>query len=242
MQLQLTQNDTDAIKENPPFCLHYSSCYITISSAFGTDVQTFSSKAGPFYRNANVPVLARRHPRGTLIHDRVPPQLVGFSVDFNAQQLILTFDEVVLGQNINPRGIELRSRLHPGRGTYSVNLTSESFGMEAIASKVHVQLSYHDYVQIQLTGGNTVADGFCTVDTNTFVYLAGLTVRDVAGNYLEAGATMMSHGFVDDATPPTVAAFSYDPISYNLTMYFSKVRAAGPCVVSWHAWPTRLTC
>jgi len=237
MLIQLSQNDTDSIKENPPFCLHYTSCYITITSDFGTDVQTFSSKAGPYYRNKNIPVLALRHPRGTLIHDRVPPRLTGFSVDFNLQRLILTFNEVVQGQLINPRGIQLRSKASLGPHTYSVNMTSETFGIEDIASTVHVQLSYHDYIKIQLTGGNTVADGFATVDENSFVYLEGLTVMDVAGNYLVPGPAMMSQRFIDDASLPTLDAFTYDPLSYNLTMYFSKVRVCGVnmcvCVCVW---------
>ena len=47
-----------------------------------------------------------------------------------------------------------------------------------------MSLSYLDYINIATTGGNSVADGFCTVESNSYVFIAPFTVQDVAGNWM----------------------------------------------------------
>ena len=54
---------------------------------------------------------------------------------------------------------------------------------------MRVSLSYLDYITIEVTGGNSVLDGFCTVESNSYIHIASYTVQDVAGNWMVSDVT-----------------------------------------------------
>ncbi|XP_065887295.1 uncharacterized protein [Dysidea avara] len=151
-----------------------------------------------------------------VIGDKTEPELVSFDLDMNSTILWLTFDETILVESLNVRGITLISSDLLQASNYT--LTNSTLLASSIDDTVvPVQLSIFDSNEIK-----KIID-LATNENNTYLLITNYTVTDMRSNPVIAVDTPLQvRNFTDDETPPILERFDINMDSRALILFFSE--------------------
>ena len=154
------------------------------------------------------------YPIENIAQDMNRPELLGFSFDVNMGQLLLTFNETVDAESLQPTFITLQSNVPSPVAAYS--LTGGSIGLLPNSLVLTIQLSSFDETQLRLM--TDLAESI----NDTILSIMEGAVADVAGNPMFAVVGVMADDVFVDLTRPELYAFSLDFNTNTLALTFTK--------------------
>jgi hypothetical protein len=153
------------------------------------------------------------------IPDTTPPELLRFSLNLEADTLILTYSESVLISSFIPGNISISSQRGVGPSTINFLLTGGRIvqSMFPIQSVVVFQLNSVDASFLERSSliATTIADTYLSVN-------AGLAY-DTNGIPSIGHSSLQADEVIPDTMPPSVVAFDFDLDSAVLTLEFNDV-------------------
>ena len=152
------------------------------------------------------------------VADTVPPQLLSFSLDLNARNLYLTFDETVSVATLVIQGIGLQDNasnsLHVvhlgalGTTVTNINYTVAIIGLASV-----------DFNTI------TFAFPLASIQNDTYITLDPGTIKDTSGNpnvVIQPTNALRVSTLIRNAQSPTLQSFDFDLNLGTLTFTFSE--------------------
>ena len=209
---QLTDEIITAIKREQSLCTRQLDCFVRFTNGFVMDV--FDNMARPLDDSAAFNSLPSQ-----FVNDMRDPNVTGFSIDLNAGQLILFFDEVVEANTFRPTEVTFVPSVTANKSE-GVTLTTTNVITNEVTDRVVVTLSDVDIQSIQanLELGTT--------GENTFLLFSSDMIRDAAGRSVIprlVGDALPVTTFVPDNVPPTLLQFSViDFNSGTISLSFSE--------------------
>ena len=211
--IDLTQDDLNAIKNQPVLATSEANTFISIAPALTSDHS--SNPVVPIPRSA--PLAAAE-----FVSDNRPPELVDFSLDMEGRVLTLTFSEVVNVSSFDVTSLTLQSAPQRTDGASSYTLQGSSSVSRREAStltEVAVILSNSDSNAIK------AIPNLATLSGNTFVAATSSLVRDFFGLPLvpiprnDARPVAL---YLPDVSPPSLLSFSLNLTAEQLVLTFDE--------------------
>jgi hypothetical protein len=207
--VSLTMSDLYNLKRDSDICTYRGNCYITATPDLVLDI------AGNVF--AGVPLLEPGIIVRMFVSDSVRPQLRGFDLDLDSNQLKLVFDEPIAIESLDITGFTLQSQSTVALSSEKYTLMDGNvYSLDAVT--IMVNLSQDDANAIK-------ARSFGTDESNTFLSIAEAAVYDLASS--ENAIAAMAIGeqvqtFTPDTTPPVLQGFTLNLHSDVLTLTFSE--------------------
>ncbi|KAL5489577.1 hypothetical protein EMCRGX_G018687 [Ephydatia muelleri] len=143
------------------------------------------------------------------------PTLLAFQLDLNTGRLVLTFNDVVDVNTLNPTKITLRSSLATAYPNSTYTLTG---GVPAGASDFTVA------ILLLSTDLNTIKTlSNLIVNSSTYIQLTADTIQDMYAHPVKPVLGLQSSVVTYDVTPPRVVDFSVNLNTSTLIILFSEV-------------------
>jgi len=191
IQISLSRDDLNVLKATPGFGLE-NSTYISVDS--GTVVDTYGNSLTP----SQVIRVTNINP------DSIAPELIAFSIDYNASELLLTFSETIDSATVNISTITLQNNASRSLSDQVVTLT-DSIAISGASPILVVQLGPIDADALQV-----MAD-LATDENNTFIALEEATILDIYGNpSTPVLMPLMASVVFNDMSRPILTAFDLD--------------------------------
>ena len=152
-------------------------------------------------------------PVSRLTSDNTRPLLISFSLDMNAAELTLTYDETVDASSFDPTQITLQDS--PGSPSISFTLTSGALSSWSYTVLL-VSLSQEDF--------NVIAsqDQLAISLNTTYIQVTDLALTDTSGNPSSPVIGLQAAGFIADVTAPELIMFTLDLSLSELYLTFSE--------------------
>ena len=207
LTLQLTSEDSNAIKARPGLASDLASSYLSITSTAVLDMSGNSVVAIP-----------RDNPLSTslFIEDSSSPVLQSFSLDLNVGSLLLSFNEPVNASTFNVSGFSFVSEASSSYATLTLT------GSEIIpvdSAGIVVILSVLDLNAIK------AISNLATSFSNTFLTATNYSVSDFNGNLLEPitpTSALQVLDFTVDTTQPSLVSWELDLNTGALSLIFDE--------------------
>ena len=209
----LDSSDLIAIQSTAQLCSTRGTCYITLSSSLVTDL------AGNAIQSIT------DGPPGKVstgyIPDTTDPNLTGFTLDLNSNQLLLTFDEAVDPTSFQATGVSIQSTSNINdNGTSIVNLSSASTPVDGNSEVLIINLSRKDRDAIK-------SSFYATDVNNTFITLSANSLSDTSLSPNSVSEINNTHAFqasnvISDKTPPLLEEFSLNLNDGTLLLTFTE--------------------
>ena len=167
------------------------------------------------YGNPNLPIIMPEM-ASDLISDLSRPVLRSFDLDFNSNQLILSFSETLNVNTFDITAITLQNRL--SMATVTLPLSSGTFSREN-ARVIELALSPDDLETLQFN------PEIGTTPSNTFLSLAAASVFDLNGfnaTPIFATSALRATTVIADNSPPQVRSFEYNLFNNSITVLFTE--------------------
>lgn len=203
----LTSADLNEVKVLQNLCTNVSNCIPAFTSHFGSDLSQ-----NPVV--ALSPQLCQTFEE--FVADSTPPSLISFGLDMNAGTLILSFDEPVSVNTLNPMHITLQA--FPGSAAVSIELSSSTITSSVNGFEIVLELQ-GDADRIKAS--TQLASSL----NNTFLSFTASTVQDISGSSVTPIAPQTAHSptfFIPDTTSPVLLSFSLDLDFGCLQLSFSE--------------------
>ena len=207
VRLLLTHNDFNAVKRLIYLATSENNTFLSLPSSH---VQDMSG-------NSIIPIPGSEGERVTVYtSDTTPPRLDSFTLDLNADTLILTFDETVNTSLLSVQEISLYEAAGAGVRGYSLEsgyvLADELSGQVV----VEVHLSNVDLNELKRREFLAASDNTTHIAFNEFL------VRDMNNNLNEPEEALQAELFVPDMVSPRLNEFALDLTNEILTLSFSE--------------------
>ena len=207
LTLQLTSEDSNAIKARPGLARDLVSSYLSITSIAVLDMSGNSVVAIPRHNPLSASLF---------IEDYSSPVLLSFSFDLDAGSLLLSFDEPVNASSFNVSGFSFVSEASSSDAT----LTLTGSVIIPVDSAVFVViLSVLDLNAIK------AISNLATSFSNTFLTATKYSVSDFNGNLLEPitpTSALQVLDFTVDATQPSLVSWELDLNTGALSLIFDE--------------------
>ena len=167
--------------------------------------------------------------------DSTPPVLVNFTLDMDASQLILTFNETVNSSSLQVEYLtlqnsELANTLDYHSSPYS--LTSGEGETNTTSDNDHILVIHLGPIdRNEIKRRRNLAVGI----NSTFLSLMPKAIRDMNDNLvtpINDGSALMAANFIPDGTPPTLTDFSIDMDEGQLVLTFDETIRADTLNIS----------
>ena len=206
LEVIISFEDLNAVKALLDLATSAGNTFLSFSSNITTDYAF--NEAEPIASSNAVPVFS-------FIPDTTPPMLIGFSLDMNSGELMLTYDEAISESSFEPSAIILQSASN-GTGT-SYILTGGTLLSNTSTASLNVMISTEDL--------NAIKAHFDLSTLIIFLSFAPNIITDYALN--KALPITSSNGvpvssFIPDTTPPTLISFSLDMDAAELLLTYSE--------------------
>ena len=150
--------------------------------------------------------------------DTVPPHLLSFSLDLNARNLYLTFDETISVGTLVIQGIGLQSDASSPLSTVHLSALGTTISTANYTVAI-IGLSSSDFNAI------TFAFPLASVQNDTYITLNSGTIQDTSGNpnvVIPPTSALRVSSLVRNAQSPTLQSFDLDLNLGALTFTFSE--------------------
>ena len=204
----------DLIKANDQLATERNNTFLTLTAETIEDLA--GNPAIPFVPEAALPAT-------DYIADETSPELVNFDLDIDGTGLLtLTFSEAVIQDNLLVSEVTL-----VGENNESYSLMSSNFPLNPPLSSFTITLG-------GILGGATTQDlnaiksfpNLASLESNTFITISSLAVRDTSGNNVTAISStplpVTAGGYTPDRTRPELSSFELDMDLGILTLSFSE--------------------
>ena len=203
----LTSADLNEVKVLQNLCTNVSNCIPAFTTQFGSDLS----------RNPVVALSPQLcQPFEDFVADSTPPSLISFGLDMNVGTLILSFDEPVSVNTLNPMHITLQA--FPGSAAVSIELSSSTITNSVNGVEIVLELQ-GDADRIKAS--TQLASSL----NNTFLSFTANTVQDISGSSVTPIAPQTALPpifFISDTTSPELLSFSLDLDFGSLQLSFSE--------------------
>lgn len=213
LSFQLNLYDLDSVKYTANLFKFSSSSYIIFNSTMIQDMaRNYIVPLG--YNNASV--------AADYIFDTTSPNLLGFTLNKNTGQMILTFDEPVASTSLAKDAITLYNSAANATLSYTLEATNTIPVLTNLGTVVTFNLSALDQVQLK-----AYAD-FATNPNNTYLATSNNLIVDGSiyenlVNPILATNPLVANAVVPDVTPPYLVAFTaLDLNKGTLTLSFNE--------------------
>ena len=147
----------------------------------------------------------------SVVTDISPASLIGFTLDMNSTQLILTFNDVVLANTLMVTSISIL-----GSGGEQYQLT-EGVILSTDSYEMTIQLSQFDADQLRID------PGLATSIDNSFVRTESGYLQDFANLGVIAVDQFQATTFIRDQVPPVLLNYTLDINQALLTLYVNEI-------------------
>ncbi|XP_062518522.1 uncharacterized protein LOC134193700 [Corticium candelabrum] len=147
--------------------------------------------------------------------DSIAPVVDRFTLDMDADELIVTFSEPVRLSNINATFFQLDSGMGSTYGLTGGSIVTSDDNPGSLV--ITVKLTEDDIVFLKLN------KSIATTRDDTLLTVLGDQIYDMAGNTYPTTSMKKVETFVKDATPPTLTSFSIDMNVGQLNLTFNDV-------------------
>ncbi|KAL5489594.1 hypothetical protein EMCRGX_G018704 [Ephydatia muelleri] len=201
--------DLNVIKQMTRMATSVSNTFIAFSSALIKDMNN----------NSVVPINTRGAMQASAFTpDTNRPQLVAFSIDLTARELLLTFNETVNASSLHIDQFSIQGvALRLPETQYQI--LSDSTSSVTDSTVLMIYLQFNDFTTIRrLTS-------MATSINNTFIAATAVAVSDMSRNALvpiSTSAALQASNFTDDSVPPALVAYSLNMSSEVLTLTFTE--------------------
>ncbi|KAL5489590.1 hypothetical protein EMCRGX_G018700 [Ephydatia muelleri] len=209
--LNLTASDVTALRSSS-YYKSRNTTYLSVASSAVRDLSFYYNLLVPIYPYNALPVQ-------NFTADTSGPLLLDFSLDYNANQLVLTFNEPVLPQTINFTQISVSSQ--PASGiTYSLTggTVQNAVGPGLGVTTVVIALNQADatFLKTSTMIAVSTANTYISLNNRTVYNTFNIPNTAVPGLQLKTPITL-------DTTAITIQAFDLNLNNGLLTLYFSDV-------------------
>ena len=156
--------------------------------------------------------------------DLTRPKLSAFSLDMNAQELLLTFDENIVVSSLNASHIKLQNAKSSPTASLDLSVSSSGQTIATSGRVIRISLTTSDFNSLSLR------TALATSRANTFLSLGPQSIQDTVQNYADEVVTtnaQQATGFTADVSQPSLTNWTIDVSSGLITLTFSEaVRAS----------------
>ena len=156
--------------------------------------------------------------------DLTRPKLSAFSLDMNAQELLLTFDENIVVSSLNASHIKLQNAKSSPTASLDLSVSSTGQTIATSARIIRIPLTTSDFNSLSLK------TDFATSRANSFLSLGPQSIQDNAQNYADEVPTTSAQqtaSFTADISQPLLINWTIDLSFGSMAMTFSEaVRAS----------------
>ena len=205
----LNANDIDMLAELEDIATAVNTTYLSFTAELVTDM----------YGNRVVPVItdfAIQVRNFQMLQDRVPPEIVSFSIDLNSGFLSLSFSEEISSVNFDVSKITLQSS--SANPEVQFTLTGGELNMSSDNTVIGMRLTLFDLYELNQRNFDSAERIYLSVSE-------GL-VEDNAGNpstAISSDSALRVSYVMPDTTPPQLTAFDLDMNRGYLLLYFSEI-------------------
>ena len=204
LEVMINVEDLNAVKALLDLATSAANTFLSVTSNITTDY--VFNEAEPIASSNAVPV-------SSLIPDITPPTLISFSLDMDAGELMLTYNEPINASSFNSALITLQnSTIAPST---LFNLTSGAVS-SVNGPLLLVRLSAHDFNSLASERQLAVSGG------TTYIQVAGGVVTDTSGNPSGPVTGLQALMFTADMTRPRLLMFTLDLSLSELNLTFSE--------------------
>ena len=204
--------DRAQVQANNFLCTHRGNCYITFTAELVDDM----------VGNPIQPSSVR--PFGYIVeffgHDEVDPELIGFDLDMNSGDLVLSFNEPVKASSLQSSGITIQSSSNVSSSVFQHQLNEDGTTSSADGTVIVVKLDNADVNALK-------ASYFAKDRSNTYIAITARTITDTAFTpndiipIVTDNALQVSN-YTNDTTDPEFTRFTLDMDSDILTLTFNE--------------------
>ena len=156
--------------------------------------------------------------------DLTRPKLSAFSLDMNAQELLLTFDENIVKSSLNASHIKLQNAKSSPTASLDLSVSSSGQTIATSGRVIRISLMTSDFNLLSLR------TALATSRANTFLSLGSQSIQDNAQNYADEVPTTSAQQtatFTADISQPSLTNWTIDLSFGSMAMTFSEaVRAS----------------
>ena len=208
VEIEVGELDANEIKYLTDLAQDKNSTFLTVAAFTFEDM----------YGN---PVVSISDANATEVDEYFPdvtgPLLRNFTLNLTSERLILTFDETVDFLTVSPLRVTLQDSMLSGGVSYTLN-RAVPIGDNSHIVELNLTASQRDLNEIKLQTGLATEEG------DTFIYLAGNAISDLA---LKANpilpTTIGVQEYFPDLITPELLSFSVDVNASTLTLVFDEV-------------------
>jgi hypothetical protein len=210
--VELIAADIETIKLTDNLATNVSTSFLSIGSTTIADMAGVAVTAIP----NSAGLRAQEY-----VADVTKASIVSFSVNFQTNELTLTFDDVVDGTTLVASGIVLQDAKTASSGK-QVALTSATVLKSATPSKgleLTLAIAASDVLSL------IAVSGVASSRSNTFLIIGAETLNDIGGldiNALTNGNAIQATTFVADTVAPSLSAFHLNMNDGTLLLRFSE--------------------
>ena len=206
INVSLSRSDSNEIKRLLMLATGEGNTYISLTSLTINDMNE---------NPVNPIIAANAYQVKEYTVDETRPMLENFTLDLDANQLVLTFDETVEANSLNSKGIIIHSTPSPVSDIFR-RLT----GGYVISDNSHIvtlQLSINDknFIKLYTDIGTFLNNTYLTIEDNSVYDLS------TSRNGLD-GSTLMASFIVPDDTDPRLTGFAVNLNTGRLTLTFNE--------------------
>ena len=210
--LQLSEEDTNAIKSMPRLATNVSNTYLSLTAE--TLIDVFSARVFPVVQSD-----ARQ--ASQVVPDSINPQLSSFSLNYNSELLTLNFSEIVQVSRFDVAQVTIQNTavFMPGV-TSSLTLTGGIIASDPYVTTFAVELTREDLNYLK--ADTSIAVGY----TSTYLVITSDAIVDSNYNGLveiPPTSALNVTSFTADETPPVLTAFDLDMNIGQITFTFDEV-------------------
>ena len=204
LEVMINVEDLNAVKALLDLATSAANTFLSFSSNITTDYAF--NEAKPITSSNAVPV-------SSLIPDITPPMLIGFSLDMNAGELTLTYNETIDTSSFNSALITLQNSAIAPSTLFNLTFSATS---SLNGPLLLVRLSTHDFISLASERQLAVSSG------TTYIQVAGGVVTDTSGNPSGPVTGLQALMFIADITSPLLLMFTLDLSLSELNLTFSE--------------------
>ena len=196
-----------ALKTNDNIATSTSNTFLLISDNSDSVIDIFNNRyitVGP------IPVAA-------VIPDNSPATAIGFSLDMNIGQIVLTFSDVVDVSTLRPSEIFIQN------ATYSLNTMYELSGSTNIGNSNIVAINFTKSNLIGLK--EYILRGVAADMNTTYLTIRAHAINDIRGVDIIAvtdGNAIQANNYINDKEPPLLDMFDLDLDCGEITIVFNE--------------------
>ncbi|KAL5489587.1 hypothetical protein EMCRGX_G018697 [Ephydatia muelleri] len=203
--LTLAPADIIAVKMLSQLASSQTTTFLSMDASVVSDLATLPNQVTP------IPAASARAV-SSYTPDMTKPVFIQFTMDLNADQLVLSFNEPVRKSSLNFSGV------HIGDGSTTIPLSNgtiidPSSNLATVVKFIPVRSDIEAIKgSLLLTGGSDV-----------YVQLDNGTIQDRAGNFIPSTNVTETGAIIPDTAFPYLVSFSFDMILGRMQLTFSDV-------------------